>query len=331
MPVTESSSLASLFAAVPGNRVEPAAPGALTTSELLRLRLRRRPLLLDGAMGTLLYSRGARQGSCLEELVLTRPELVSTIHLEYAEAGADAIQTDTFGSNRMRLADFGLEKLAGGLNRRAAQLAREARETSGREVLIAGSVGPLGSRGGQRPHPGIGRAAFREQIEGLLEGGVDLLVLETFDRLEMLLWAVEEARRACDLPVIAQMTFGEVPGAGEGTTPEAAVAALTAASVDAAGVNCGFGPLACLESLAHMGPPSATVARSIVPNAGLPVLIDGAFVYPAGPESFGELVPRMLGAGARIVGGCCGTTPEHTKAMRAAIDAMAGEGDARTL
>jgi homocysteine S-methyltransferase len=310
----------------------PDEPGSLTERERFRIWLRRRPLLLDGAMGTLLYSRGVPQRACLDELVLTRPEIVSTIHLEYVEAGADAIETNTFGANRFRLATHGLEKLAGRLNRRGAQLAREARETSGKEVLIAGSIGPLGATGRlPSPHPGIARAAFREQIEGLLEGGVDLFVFETFDRLESLLSAVEEARRACDLPVIAQMTFAEDLTANDGTTPEAAAAALTAAAVDAVGVNCGSGPLVCLEALVRTGPPTATVARCIVPNAGLPARVEGNFVYSAGPEYFGAMVPRMLAAGARIVGGCCGTTPQHTMAMRAAIDALApGQLNART-
>lgn len=332
MPATDTPSVASLFAAseVKG-RAARGDPGVLTERERFRIGLRRRPLLLDGAMGTLLYSRGVPQRACLDELVLTRPEVVSTIHREYIEAGANAIETDTFGSNRFRLAEYGLDKLAGRLSRRGAQLAREARETSGKEVLIAGSIGPLGTAGRMHnPHPGIARAAFREQIEGLLEGGVDIFIFETFSRLEVLLLAIEEARRACDLPVIAQMTFCEELTAGDGTTPEAAAAALTAAGVDAAGVNCGAGPLVCLEALVRMGPPTATVARSIVPNAGLPQRVEGDFVYAAGPEYFGEMVPRMLAAGARIVGGCCGTTPAYTRAMRAAIDALVEDEPAKS-
>jgi methionine synthase I (cobalamin-dependent)/5,10-methylenetetrahydrofolate reductase len=332
MPATHAPSLASLFAAseVLGH-AGAGDPGILTERERFRIRLRRRPLLLDGAMGTLLYSRGVPQRACLDELVLTRPEIVSTIHREYIEAGANAIETDTFGANRFRLAEYGLDKLAGRLSRRGAQLAREARETSAKEVLIAGSIGPLGTAGRmQHLHPGIARAAFREQIEGLLEGGADLFVIETFDRLDVLLLAVEEARRACDLPIVAQMTFCEDLTAADGTTPEAAAAALTEAGVDAAGVNCGAGPLVCLEALVRMGPPTASVARSIVPNAGLPRRVEGGFVYAAGPEYFGEMVPRMLAAGARIVGGCCGTTPEHTRAMRAAIDALAEDEGMKT-
>ncbi len=327
MPTLETSSLASLFfASAPGSAPAPQSePGALTDRERFRTRLRRRPLLLDGAMGTLLYSRGIPQRQCLDELVLTRPELVSTIHCEYIEAGADVIETNTFGANRFRLAEFGLEKLAARMNRKAAQLAREARETSGREVLIGGSIGPLGPTGRlpNRPHPGIARAAFREQIEGLLEGGADVLILETFGRLETILLAIEEARRACDLPVLAQMTFGEEMLLNDGSTPESAAIALIEAGVDAVGVNCGAGPLVCLEALVRTGPPSATVARSIAPNAGLPQRIEGQFIYSAGPAYFGDMVPQMLAAGARIMGGCCGTTPQHTAAMRAAIDALA--------
>ena len=302
-------------------------PGALTERERFRMRLRRRPLLFDGAMGTLLYSHGIPQRACLDELVLTRADLITTIHREYLEAGADAIETDTFGANRFRLAEYGLERQACQINRRAAQLAREARDTAGRDALVAGSIGPLGSamRGQPRPHPGFARAAFREQIEGLLEGGADMFVLETFGDLETILLAIEEARRACALPIVAQMTFGEDLRANGGITPEAAAAALASAGVDAIGVNCGAGPLVCLEALVRTGPPSATLARSIMPNAGLPQRIEGRFVYSAGPDYFGEIVPRMLAAGATIVGGCCGTTPEHTKAMRAAIDALSAE------
>jgi homocysteine S-methyltransferase len=328
MPVLQASSALDLLSAAeaaPGSQT----PGALTERERFRMRLRRRPLLFDGAMGTLLYSRGIPQRACLDELVLTRPEIVSTIHREYLEAGADAIETNSFGANRLRLAEFDLEKLAGRLNRKAAQLAREARDVAGRDALVAGSIGPIGPavRVQPRPHIGIARAAFREQVEGLLEGGVDIFVLETFEDLATLLAAVEEARRACDLPVVAQMTFGEDLRAADGTTPEAAAAAMIEAGVDALGVNCGAGPLVCLEALGRTGPPSPAVARSIQPNAGLPQRVEGRFVYAAGPEYFGEMVPRMLAAGATIVGGCCGTTPQHTKAMRAAIDALApGEG-----
>jgi homocysteine S-methyltransferase len=332
MSVTRTSSPLELFAASAANddsgRAATRTPGALTERERFRMQLRRRPLLFDGAMGTLLYSRGIPQRACLDEVVLTHSEVVFEIHREYLEAGADAIETNTFGANRFRLAEFGLEQLAGQMNRRGGQLAREARDVAGREALVAGTIGPLGTslRTQDRPHPGLARAAFREQVEGLLEGGVDVLVCDTFGDLETLLAAIEEIQRACDLPVIAQMTFGEDLLLADGTTPAAAAAALTEAGVDAIGVNCGAGPQACLEALVRTGPPSALVARSLQPNAGLPQRIEGHLVYSAEPEYFGQMVPRMVAAGATIVGGCCGTTPKHTAAMRAAIDAMSAEG-----
>jgi methionine synthase I (cobalamin-dependent)/5,10-methylenetetrahydrofolate reductase len=327
MPASPTQTSGPLLGFVAAGSSDSGMPGALTDRERFRIGLRGRPMLFDGAMGTLLYSRGVPQRSSLEEVVLIHPEVVSTIHRDYLEAGADAIETNTFGANRFRLAEYGLEQLAGQINRRAAQLAREARDVAGREALVAGSIGPLGPtlRILERPHPGLARAAFREQIEGLLEGGVDVLVCETFGDLETLLAAVEEAHRACDLPLIAQMTFGEDTLLLDGTTPAAAAAALTAAGVDAIGVNCGAGPLACLEALVKLGPPTPTVARAIQPNAGLPQRVEGRLIYSAEPEYFAAMVPQMLAAGATILGGCCGTTPDHTAAMRKAIDAIAAQ------
>lgn len=294
-------------------------------------RLARAPLLLDGAMGTLLFSRGVPQRASLDELVDSRPELIGAIHREYIDAGADAIETNSFGANRLRLAPFGLAGRAGLLNRRAAQLAREARDVAGaRDVLIAGSIGPLAApvHGPERPAQRDVRAAFGEQIEGLLEGGADLLLFETFNDLDELLAGVEEAKALSDLPIIAQMTFGEELTAIDGTSPQTAATALAAAGVDAVGVNCGVGPIICLEALDQMGRPSVGLARSIVPNAGLPQRVEGQFVYAAGPQYFGEAVRRFLDAGAAIVGGCCGTTPEHIRHMRAALDAVVSPGAA---
>ncbi len=294
-------------------------------------RLAERPLLADGGMGTLLFSRGIPQRACLDELAASRPDLVAAIHREYLDAGAELIETLTFGANRLRLDTYGLAREAGRFNRRAAQVAREARDVSGREALVGGSIGPLGAPTRELRHPdeAVIRAAFREQIEGLLEGGVDVFMIETFFDLSHLLLAVDEARRASDLPVIASMTFGEDLVLADGTTPDVARRALTAAAVDAIGVNCGVGPQACIDALSELGPgDDGGPARSIMPNAGLPQRLEGRFVYAAEPAYFGAIVPRLLDAGARIVGGCCGTTPEHVAAMSAALTALS-TADAR--
>ena len=288
-----------------------------------RSRLAARPLLVDGGLGTLLFSRGVPQRACLEELVITHPEIVGAAHREYLEAGAELIETLSFGANRQRLAAWGLEDQVGAFNRRAAQLAREAREVSGHDALVGGSVGPLGSpmRGGPMLSEAAARATFREQIDGLLEGGVDLIVLETFSDLEQLVLAVDEARRASDVPVIASLTFGEELRLADGSSPAAAAEALELAGADTVGVNCGAGPAACLDALEAMGVPAdGDPARSIMPNAGLPQRLEGRFIYAASAEYFGTVTPRLLAAGASIIGGCCGTTPEHIAAMRAALD-----------
>jgi methionine synthase I (cobalamin-dependent)/5,10-methylenetetrahydrofolate reductase len=295
-------------------------------------RLGRSPLLFDGAMGTLLFSRGIPQRACLDELVVTRPDLIGAIHREYLEAGADAIETATFGANRIRLATYGLAGEARAFSRRGAQLAREARDVSGREALVGGSIGPLGgpTHGTIHYPEQVIREAFREQVEALLEGGVDLFVIETFSDLDHLLLAVDEAKRASDIPVIAELTFGEELQLTDGTTPEQAAAALLEVGVDALGVNCGVGPLACLEALERTGPGDSLVARSIMPNAGLPQRVEGQFIYAAGPEYFREMVPRMLAAGAAVIGGCCGTTPDHVRAMRSALDVTVAQTAADT-
>lgn len=294
--------------------------------ERFRQRLASRPLLVDGALGTLLFSRGVPQRACLEELVVRHPAMVVAAHQEYLEAGAELIETLSFGANRLRLGAWGLGSEVGQINRRAARLAREARDVSGRDALIGGSVGPLGPPlpGATRVPEATARAAFREQLEGLLEGGVDVLVLETFSDLDQLVLAVDEARRASDLPVLASITFGEERVLTDGSSPSSAEAALTAAGADVIGVNCGAGPAASLDALEAMGrPPQGGPGRSIMPNAGLSQRLEGRFVYAAHPEYFGTVTPRLLAAGARVVGGCCGTTPAHTAAMRVALDALA--------
>ena len=289
-----------------------------------RDRLAVGPLLADGATGTLLFSRGIPQRAVLDELVASRPDLIGAIHREYLAAGADLIETATFGANRIRLAPHGLADRAGRLARRGAQLAREARDVAGRDVLVAGSIGPLGAPTREILHlsDAAVRAAFRETIDGLLEGGVDVLWFETFALIDHLAIAIDEARSVtADLPIVALLTLGEEVVLADGTAPGAAAHELDErVDVDLIGVNCGAGPVGCLEALVGMG----ATGRAILPNAGLPQRIEGQFVYAAGPDYFGRMVGDMLDAGAVIVGGCCGTTPEHIAAMRAAIDARAG-------
>jgi homocysteine S-methyltransferase len=244
-------------------------------------RLAKAPLLFDGAMGTLLFSRGVPQRASLDELVASRPELIGAIHREYIDAGADVIETNSFGANRFRLAPFGLSDHAARLSRKAAQIAREARDVAGaRDVLVAGSIGPLETplHGPEEPGEDAIRSAFREQIEGLLEGGVDVLLFETFSNLDELLIGIREAQTLSDLPIVAQMTFGEDLIAVDGTSPQTAATALAQAGVDAIGVNCGVGPQICRDALLQMGRPSAGLARSIVPNAGLPQRVEGQFI-----------------------------------------------------
>lgn len=299
-----------------------------------RERVTGRPLLADGAMGTLLFSRGIPQRACLDELATSRPDLIASIHREYIEAGADVIETATFGANRRRLEPFGFRDRVHQFNRRAVQVAREARDVAGRDVLVGGSIGPLGPPTGevQPASDAELRAVFREQIDALLEGGVDLFVIETSGTLNHLLAAVEEVRAASRLPVVAEMTFGEELIAADGTTPEAAARALVAAGVDALGVNCGAGPFACLEAAKRMSAArdaavgGSSPVVSLMPNAGLPRRVEGRFVYAADPEYFGSMVPRALEVGVGLIGGCCGTTPEHVAAMRVALDAVVPAG-----
>ena len=291
-----------------------------------RERLAAGPLLADGAMGTLLFSRGIPQRAVLDELVATRPELIGAIHREYLAAGADIIETSTFGANRIRLAPYGLGDQAGRFARRGAQIAREARDVSGRDVLVAGSIGPLGAPSREILHldERAIRSCFRETVDGLLEGGADLFWFETFALIDHLAIAVEEARAAAaDLPIVALLTFGEDLALADGTAPGSPRRRRWPASPISmsSGVNCGAGPVGCLDALGAMG----AAGRAILPNAGLPQRVEGQFVYAAGPDYFGRMVGDMLDAGAAIVGGCCGTTPEHIAAMRSAIDARAGD------
>ena len=285
-------------------------------------RLARGPMLGDGAMGTMLHARGAALDQCLEELCLTRPDWVSDIHLGYIKAGAEIIQSNTFGGNRLRLMDYGLADKVREINFRGVKLAREAREISGQAAWIAGSIGPLGKRArlGGRLRAEEAAAAFTEQMGVLWEAGADLLVLETFSDLDELAIAVRVARETTDLPVIAEVTLGNDGVSISGAGPAEVAHILAALGVDVGGVNCSLGPARMLEFIAEMHGAEPALRLSVMPNAGLPYRAGERMVYPSAPHYFAERVPQFLAAGTLLLGGCCGTTPAHIQAMRAALD-----------
>ena len=278
-----------------------------------REQLSRRVLVADGAMGTMLYSRGVFINRCFDELCLSAPDMVRQIHQEYAKAGAEILETNTFGASRPRLAAFGIAEKIADINRAAVRLAREtARDTA----FVAGAVGPLGVRIEPLGPTSFAeaRAAFREQIEALVEAGVDLLILETFGNLDELREAVFAAREAAgpDLTVVAQVTiddFGFLPG---GTDTETFTRQMGSWPADVIGLNCSVGPKATLETIERMMQ-FCSKPMSAMPNAGLPMRIEGRNIYLCSPEYMAQYARRLLWAGVKIVGGCCGTTPEHIK------------------
>jgi homocysteine S-methyltransferase len=295
-------------------------------------RLAAGPLLADGAIGTMLYAAGASLDESFDALNLSRPELVLDTHRAYLDAGADLLETNSFGANRFKLEAFGLADRVKEINKKAVRLAREAREITGRPALIAGSIGPTGRTLAPLGvvTPEAVRAAFREQIEALLEGGVDLLVLETIGSLDEMEEAVGAARDACDLPIVASMTFAEDGRTIGGNSPEEVAARLYGLGVAAIGANCSVGPQrllpvaeALVRSLQDQG--GDIPAVSCMPNAGWPAHVAGRVIYPSSPEYFAGFARRAAAAGVRIIGGCCGTTPQHTAAMRQALDLWTAE------
>jgi homocysteine S-methyltransferase len=286
-------------------------------------RIRSGPLLCDGAMGTMLHNNGVPLDACFDALNLTSRDDILAIHRDYIAAGADIIETNTFGANRFRLAEHRLEDKVRDINFRGAKLASEAREISGVPVLIAASIGPTGRA--QMPYglidPQGVRAAFREQIEALLEGGVDLLMFETISALDEMVEAVAAAREVADLPIVASMTFTDDGRTLAGHTPQEVINTLQGLRVDAIGVNCSVGPRRVLDVLAEMREYAGEVALSGLPNAGWPMQVGDRVLYPSSPDYFAHYATEALDLGVRVVGGCCGTTPTHIQAMRAAIDA----------
>ena len=286
---------------------------------LLLDRLARAPLLADGAMGTMLYQSGIGFDQCFDELNLSRPTLVESIHRDYLAAGAELIETNSFGANAVRLTAHGLEERVRVFARQGAKLARQAREIVGVNAFVAGSLGPLGKPLEPFGHITVRQAEewFQATAEGLLEGGCDCFILETFQDLTEILAALRAVRRvSLELPVIAQMTYGEDGKTLYGHAPTLAVKALRHAGASVVGLNCGMGPQATLEVLEEIVRAAEDTPVSVMPNAGLPQMIEGRFLYLASPEYFADFAARAVEVGARIVGGCCGTTPAHVRAMR---------------
>jgi methionine synthase I (cobalamin-dependent)/5,10-methylenetetrahydrofolate reductase len=279
-------------------------------------RLKKGVMLCDGAMGTLLYSRGIGFEHPFDELNLSKPGMVQKVHQDYIKAKAEIIETNTFGGNRFRLSAHGLQGKLKQINFKGARIAREAREIEGEPVFVAGSIGPLG-----KPLAPIGKITlrqaqdtFQEQAEALLEGGVDLFIVETFSDLNEIKEAIKGIRKVSQLPIIAQMTFSEEGLTLMGHTPEEIAKELEKMKVEVMGVNCSVGPQRVLDVIYQMKKVTS-LNLSAQPNAGFPRFVDGRFIYLSSPEYFAIYARRFLGAGVGILGGCCGTTPEHIQAM----------------
>ncbi len=288
-----------------------------------------RPHLFDGAMGTMLYAKGVYINRCYDELSLTQPDLVRDIHRAYVKAGAEILETNTYGANRPKLARHGLDDRVREMNVAAAQLARAA---AGERVYVAGALGPLGLR--IEPYGPTAREEargfFREQAEALVEGGVDLFVLETFADLEEIHQAILGVREASELPIVAQMVIRE-----DGTTAFGSDVALLAERLgewgaEVVGLNCSVGPSAMLSAADRL---MAATSRPVVmqPNAGLPRQVDGRTMYMASPEYMASYAARMIRKGVRLIGGCCGTTPEHVAAMAGAVRMLSPAAEPRVV
>lgn len=285
-------------------------------------RLRVHPIVLDGAMGTVIYQQGVFVNACYDELVLTRPDLILGIHREYVEAGADLLLTNTFGANRMKLKPFGLAEETAKINAAAVALARKAGQD---DTLVAGDVGPCSAFGAPMTEAAAGEVerAFREQVQALAAAGVDLLYLETFADLRELQLAARVAKES-GLPVHASFTVNERGESAVGCSARTMVDALESdPNVDTIGLNCAIGPSGLFEVLE---PLLARTAKPVLvkPNAGLPREVGGRMLYMTSPEYFTEYAKRFIELGVRGIGGCCGTTPEHIRQAAKAVKALSG-------
>src|SRR5882724_149891 len=270
-----------------------------------------RVFVFDGAMGTMLYGKGMYINRCYDEINLSAPKMVLEIHQEYVKAGAEILESNTFGANRFKLTPHGLNEQLAEINYKGVKLARDAARAG---QWVAGAIGPLGIRIEPWGPTSVDEAkeAFKEQAEALLDGGIDLFIIETFTDLNEIHQAILAVRELCDLPIVAQMTVLEDGNSSFGTSPEIFTKRLEEWGADVIGLNCSVGPQIMLETIERM----AQVTKrklSAQPNAGLPKNVEGRNIYLASPEYIGEYAKRLILAGARFIGGCCGTTPEHIK------------------
>jgi methionine synthase I (cobalamin-dependent)/5,10-methylenetetrahydrofolate reductase len=291
-------------------------------------RIKQSPVLCDGAMGTLLYAKGVFINRCYDELNLSQPDLIRAIHHDYLQAGAEIIETNTFGANSFRLARHSLADKVRDMNRVGARLAREAAKSF--DVWVAGSVGPLGTRIeplGKTSYEEA-RQSFREQIAALAEGGVDLLILETFGYLEELHQAMLAAKDVgAKLPLVVQVTIDEDGNCLDGSDPETFTPRLEEWGADVIGCNCSVGPVAMLDAIERVRA-ATSLPLAAQPNAGIPRSVEGRNIYLCSPEYMASYARKFVAAGVRIVGGCCGTTPDHTRVMKSALRVGEARGKA---
>jgi len=286
-----------------------------------REKLQNEIIVFDGGVGTYLYEKGIFINTCFDELNLINPDIVSEVHRDYVNAGADVIETNTFGANKFKLAPHGLEGKVYELNVKGAQLAKKVAQD---KTLVAGSVGPLGVQIEPLGKLSYDEAkdAFKEQIKGLIDGGVDLIVLETFGLVAELRQAIRAVKEVSnDMPIIAQMTIGDDGKLLSGAALQDFVEGVAEYELDAIGINCSVGPKAMLEALEEFRT-LTSLPISVQPNAGLPQNIGGRNIYMTSPEYVAEYSKRFIQTGAVIVGGCCGTNPGHIRAIRRAVQAL---------
>ncbi|OFW03740.1 MAG: bifunctional homocysteine S-methyltransferase/methylenetetrahydrofolate reductase [Acidobacteria bacterium RIFCSPLOWO2_02_FULL_67_36] len=281
----------------------------------------RRVLVCDGAMGTMLYGKGIFLNRSFDELNLTQPDLVAEVHQAYVRAGADVVETNTFGANRIKLGAFSLAERVHAINLQGARIARHAARE---QAFVAGAIGPLGIRIEPWGKTGVDEAEeyFAEQARALAEGGVDLFILETFRDVNEIGAAIRAVRSVCALPIVAQVTTEEDGNSLDGAAPETFVPELERLGADLVGLNCSVGPAAMLETIERMAH-VATVKLSAQPNAGRPREIEGRNIYLCSPEYMASYARRFIANDVRLVGGCCGTTPEHIRHIKNAVRAMA--------